>query len=57
MRALENHLAKYPNSPKKPEIERALVKAAIELKDDRRIIFTASACWIASPAIRRFWTA
>ena len=36
--ALENHLAKYPNSAKKPEIERALVKAAIELKDDRRII-------------------
>ena len=36
--ALENHLAKYPDSPKKPEIERALVKAAIELKDDRRII-------------------
>src|SRR5579864_3263532 len=38
VRALENHLAKYPNSAKKPEIERALVKAAIELKDDRRII-------------------
>ncbi len=38
VRALENHLAKYPNSPKKPELERALVKAAIELKDDRRII-------------------
>ena len=38
VRALENHLAKYPNSPKKPEIERALVKAAIELKDDRRIV-------------------
>jgi len=38
IRALENHLAKYPNSPKKPEIERALVKASIEAKDDRRII-------------------
>src|SRR5579863_4632420 len=38
VRALENHLAKYPNSAKKPEIERALVKAAIEGKDDRRII-------------------
>ena len=38
IRALENHLAKYPNSPKKPEIERALVKAAIEAKDDRRIV-------------------
>jgi thiol-disulfide isomerase/thioredoxin len=38
IRALENHLAKYPDSAKKPEIERALVKAAIELKDDRRVI-------------------
>lgn len=38
IRALENHLAKYPNSSKKPEIERALVRASIELKDDRRII-------------------
>ncbi len=38
IRALENHLARYPNSAKKPEIERALVKASIDLKDDRRII-------------------
>jgi thiol-disulfide isomerase/thioredoxin len=38
VRALENHLTKYPNSAKKPEIERALVKAAIELKDDRRMV-------------------
>jgi len=38
IRALENHLAKYPDSVKKPEIERALVKASIEVKDDRRII-------------------
>jgi thiol-disulfide isomerase/thioredoxin len=38
IRALESHLAKYPNSAKRPEIERALVKASIDLKDDRRII-------------------
>lgn len=38
IRALENHLARYPNSAKKPEIERALAKASIALKDDRRII-------------------
>jgi thiol-disulfide isomerase/thioredoxin len=38
IRALENHLAKYPNSPKTPDIERALVKAAIEVKDDKRVI-------------------
>jgi thiol-disulfide isomerase/thioredoxin len=38
VQALEGHLAKYPQSSKKPEIERALVKAAMELKDDRRLI-------------------
>ncbi len=38
IRALERHLEQYPNSPKKPEIERALAKAAIETRDDRRII-------------------
>ncbi len=38
MRALENHLAKYPQSPHKAEIERAIVKSAIEAKDDRRIV-------------------
>ncbi len=38
IRALEKHLAKYPNSPRRNEIERALVKAAIEAKDDKRII-------------------
>jgi len=38
VRALENHLGKYPNSSKKPEIERALTKAAIEMKDDKRVI-------------------
>ncbi len=37
-RALEKHLAKYPNSSRRNEIERALVKAAIETKDDKRII-------------------
>ncbi len=38
MRALENHLSKYPKSSHKAEIERALVKAAIESKDDKRIV-------------------
>jgi thiol-disulfide isomerase/thioredoxin len=37
-RALENHLKKYPNSAQKTAIERALVKAAIEAKDDKRTI-------------------
>jgi thiol-disulfide isomerase/thioredoxin len=38
VRALENHLQKFPNSSRRPELERALVKTAIELKDDPRII-------------------
>ncbi len=38
VRALEKHLAKYPNTTRRNEIERALVKAAIEAKDDKRVI-------------------
>lgn len=37
-RALEKYLAKYPNSAKKADIERALMKAAIETKDNERIV-------------------
>lgn len=36
--AIEDHLQKFPNSPRKAELERALVKTVIDLKDDRRII-------------------
>lgn len=36
--ALENHLKQYPNSPKRLDIERALVKTAIQLNDDARLI-------------------
>jgi thiol-disulfide isomerase/thioredoxin len=38
IRALEKHLAKYPHTTRRNEIERALVKAAIETKDDKRVI-------------------
>jgi thiol-disulfide isomerase/thioredoxin len=38
IRAIEDHLRKYPNSARKPELEKALVKTAIELRDDPRII-------------------
>lgn len=37
-RALENHLAKYPKTTRRAEFERALVKTAIDLKDNARII-------------------
>jgi thiol-disulfide isomerase/thioredoxin len=36
--ALENHLKQYPNSPRRAELERALVKTAIDLNDDPRLI-------------------
>jgi thiol-disulfide isomerase/thioredoxin len=38
IRALEAHLKKYPDSKQKAAIERAIVKAAIESKDDKRLI-------------------
>lgn len=38
VRTLEKHLRKYPESRHKAELERALVKAAIENRDDKRII-------------------
>jgi hypothetical protein len=38
MLAIENHLKQYPNSPRRAELERALVKTAIELNDDRRLM-------------------
>jgi len=38
IRALEQHIAKFPDSPKRAEMDRALVKAAIEIKDNRRIV-------------------
>jgi thiol-disulfide isomerase/thioredoxin len=37
-RAVENHLQRFPNSPRRAELERALIKTAIDLNDDRRII-------------------
>jgi thiol-disulfide isomerase/thioredoxin len=37
VRALEAHLRKYPSSASKTQIERALFRAAKELKDNRRI--------------------
>ncbi len=38
IRAVESHLAKYPKSTRRAELERALARAALEAKDDRRII-------------------
>ncbi|HYL73847.1 MAG TPA: TlpA disulfide reductase family protein [Bryobacteraceae bacterium] len=38
VRAIENHLKTYPNSPKRVDLENALLKTAMDLNDDRRII-------------------
>jgi thiol-disulfide isomerase/thioredoxin len=38
VRALERHLKQYPDSPRRAELERALVKTAIDLNDDARVI-------------------
>jgi thiol-disulfide isomerase/thioredoxin len=38
IRAMESHLARFPQSPKRAEIERLLAKGAIETRDDRRMI-------------------
>jgi thiol-disulfide isomerase/thioredoxin len=38
VRVLEVHLAKYPTTARRGEIERALFKTAVDLKDERRII-------------------
>ena len=38
LRALEKHLEQYPNSARRPELERAAVRAAIEARDDSRIV-------------------
>ncbi|BDC51144.1 hypothetical protein F183_A34600 [Bryobacterales bacterium F-183] len=39
LRAFEIHLNKFPNSPRKAEIEKAAAKSAIDLKDDARTIY------------------
>lgn len=38
IRVLEKHLAKYPDTPQREQIERAIVKASLEAKDDRRTL-------------------
>ncbi len=38
LRAIEKHLEKYPNSPRKAELERAAVRAAMEANDSARIV-------------------
>jgi thiol-disulfide isomerase/thioredoxin len=49
IRALEGHLKKYPDSPRKADMERGIVKAAMELKDHRRIAIYGERVLASSP--------
>ena len=49
IRALEDHLNHFPNSPRKLELQRALVKTAIDLKDTRRIVAFGERVLAAQP--------
>jgi thiol-disulfide isomerase/thioredoxin len=52
VRALEAHLRKYPSSASKTQIERALFRAAKELKDNRRIALYGEHLLQGDPADR-----
>jgi len=49
LRAIESHLAKYPDSPRRPELERAAVRAAMDANDDRRIILYGQRVLVKQP--------
>ncbi len=49
IRALEAHLRKYPNTPLRPEIFNLLAKAAVETRDDARIVKYGEPVLVAMP--------
>jgi thiol-disulfide isomerase/thioredoxin len=49
VRALEQHLKKFPEAKDKDKIERALVQAAIEAKDDKRVALYGERVLAANP--------
>lgn len=50
LRALEKHLAKYPESPRRDELERAAVRAAMDANDDARIILYGERVLVKQPS-------
>ncbi len=48
-RALEAHLRKYPNTPLRPDIFNLLAKAAVEIRDDARIMRYGEPALTATP--------
>jgi len=53
-RAIEHHLKQYPDSPQKPELERALFKTAIDLNDDRRVLLYGEDVLARDPDNRQY---
>lgn len=49
IRVLEAHLKKYPNTSQRIDLERMLAKAAIDLKDDPRIVQYGESVLAATP--------
>jgi thiol-disulfide isomerase/thioredoxin len=49
VRVLERHLKKYPNAKNRDVIEHALVRAAVDAKDDRRIVLYGERFLAANP--------
>ena len=52
--AIEHHLQQYPNSPQKPELERLLMKSAMDLSDDRRILLYGEDVLARDPDNRQY---
>lgn len=50
IRAIERHLQKYPQTEQRAELERALVKAAVEVRDTRRILLYGERVLSREPA-------
>jgi thiol-disulfide isomerase/thioredoxin len=49
VRVIEAHLKKYPNSAQRDDLEKALAKASIDAKDDRRIILYGERALLKTP--------
>src|ERR1700692_882044 len=49
VRALEQHLKKYPQARDREKVERALVNAATDIKDNRRIVLYGERVLATSP--------
>jgi len=49
IRALENHLKQYPNTTRRAELERALMKTAMDLNDDARMLLYGESVLAGDP--------